>query len=83
VRLLAGVENQEKSMNHPHTFAGRLRELSPFEITVPEVSEAAAGWPKVSTEYVSTEDLYGCVDWYQYPGQAEQPEKKPKAVAER
>jgi hypothetical protein len=63
-------------MDNPQTFRGRLAELSPFEITVSEAPEAPV-WPKVSTDNVSAEELYGCVDWYQYPGQTErEPENK-------
>jgi hypothetical protein len=56
-------------VHNPQTFAGRLAELSPFEITVAEAPNTApwnsAAWP--STDEVSAKELYGCVDWYQYP----------------
>jgi hypothetical protein len=74
-------------MNQPQTFGGRLAELSPFEITVAEARNAAvwrpaAAWPTLSTDVVSAEALYGCVDWYQYPGQTEpQPENQVKPLA--
>jgi hypothetical protein len=54
---------------------GRLAKLSPFEITVPEAPEVSPStWSGPSreplAERVSAAELYGCVDWYQYPGQA-------------
>lgn len=61
---------------HPERIGGRLAELSPFEIEVetPNAAacEATAVWRGVS---ISTEELYGCVDWYQYPGQTEENKK--------
>jgi hypothetical protein len=63
----------------PQSFYGRLAELCPFEISV---SEAAEGSPSrcsgplrdTPAEKVSAAELYGCVDWYQYPGQAVDPD---------
>ena len=56
-------------MDHPQTFDGRLAELSPFEITAAEAPKTASwksdAWP--STDEVPAAELYGCVDWYQYP----------------
>jgi len=63
------------------TFPGRLAESGAFQIKLAGTPEAATskstaewrevstGRREVSTDYVSAAELYGCVDWYQYPGQ--------------
>jgi len=70
------------------TFRGRPAELRPFEIKAAEAAKGAArkataAWYEVSTDNVSAEELYGCVDWYQYPEQGERErEDKAKCVGE-
>jgi hypothetical protein len=42
----------------PSTLHGRLAELNPFD-------------NGITVKAVSSDELYGCVDWYQYPDKAE------------
>jgi hypothetical protein len=60
----------------PATLHRRLAELSPFNNGVTKATKAAlceetAAWREGYTDNVSADELYGCVDWYQYPDQAE------------
>jgi hypothetical protein len=74
---------------NPQTLRGRLAELSPFEIKVAGMPKAGvckstALRREMCTDKVSTAEFYGCVDWYQYPGQAQrEPENKARSGAER
>jgi len=65
--------------DNPRAFRGRLAELSPFEIKLAETPKAAAHKSTAAwhPHNVSAEELYGCVDWYQYSAQFErEPEKE-------
>ena len=68
-------------------FRGRFAELSPLDIKVAKLPNAAAckstaSRREVATGKVPAVELYGCVDWYQYPGQAKrEPEAKVKPGA--
>jgi hypothetical protein len=54
----------------PSKLHGRLAELDPFDSGLP-------------VQAVSAHELYGCVDWYQYPDQAEgNPGSNEKPAAE-
>ena len=70
------------------TFPGRLAEPGALQIKLAGTPDAAtskstAERREVSTDYVSAEELYGCVDWYQYPGQGErEPENTAKPGAD-
>ena len=54
---------------------GRLTALSPFEIRLGEtpgvaVHKSGDASQKKKTGTVSTDEFFGCVDWYRYPDPA-------------
>jgi hypothetical protein len=56
-----------------NTSHGRLAELNPFDIRVTVETKAAPckradGHEKLASD-LKNEAHFGCVDWYQYPGQ--------------
>jgi hypothetical protein len=60
----------------PSTLHGRLAELNPFDngvtVKAPQAvpSAGTAAWREECTDNVSADELYGCVDWYQYPARS-------------
>lgn len=60
-----------------NTSHGRLADLNPFDIRVAVETKAApckrtvAGREKLADD-IESDAQFGCVDWYQYPGQREE-----------